>query len=61
MISKIKRYFTEVKVEWGKVTKPPYNEVWGSTGVVIVSTAILAFYLGFIDYILGKLRMLYFG
>jgi preprotein translocase SecE subunit len=57
MIGKIKRYFTEVKMEWSKVTKPPYSEVWGSTGVVIVSTAILAFYLGFIVYILGKLRV----
>jgi preprotein translocase SecE subunit len=61
MIGKIKRYFTEVKMEWDKVTKPPYSEVWGATGVVIVATAILAFYLGFIDYILGKLRTLYFG
>ena len=60
MISKIKRYFTEVKVEWGKVTKPPYNEVWGSTGVVIVATAILALYLGVIDKVLGFLRELYF-
>jgi len=61
MISKIKRYFTEVKVEWGKVTKPPYNEVWGSTGVVIVSTIILAVYLGVIDKLLGILRSLYLG
>ncbi|MBM3236841.1 preprotein translocase subunit SecE [Candidatus Poribacteria bacterium] len=61
MITKIKRYFTEVKMEWNKVSKPPYREVWGSTGVVIVATAILAFYLGFLDFILGKLRMLYFG
>lgn len=60
MISKIKRYFTEVKMEWSKVTKPPYNEVWGSTGVVIVATAILAFYLGVIDKVLGFLRELYF-
>ena len=60
MISKIKRYFTEVKMEWGKVTKPPYNEVWGSTGVVIVATVILALYLGVIDKILGFLRELYF-
>ena len=60
MISKIKRYFTEVKMEWSKVTKPPYNEVWGSTGVVIVATAILALYLGVIDKVLGFLRELYF-
>jgi preprotein translocase SecE subunit len=61
MISRIKRYFTEVKMEWNKVTKPSYNEVWGSTGVVIVSTAILAFYLGVIDKLLGILRSLYLG
>jgi preprotein translocase SecE subunit len=61
MISKIKKYFTEVKMEWSKVTKPSYNEVWGATGVVIVSTMILALYLGVIDKLLGTLRSLYFG
>jgi len=53
---RIKKYIVDVKDEWGRVSKPSKEEVWKFNVVVIVSTAILAIYLGFNDSMLGRLR-----
>lgn len=55
MIKRIKKYFKEVKIEWGKVTKPSWEEVQGRTGVVVVGTGILAVFLFVVDLIIRKL------
>ncbi len=61
MIKRIKRYLQEVKSEWLKVSKPTYNEVWGSTSVVVVATMLVVLYLWVIDLILEQGRNLFLG
>jgi len=56
LFRRIKKYVIDVKDEWGRVSKPSKEEVWKFNIVVIVSTAILALYLGFNDTMLGRLR-----
>ena len=58
---RIKKYVADVKDEWGRVSKPSKEEVWKFNVVVIISTAILAFYLGFNDAMLGRLRGVFLG
>ncbi len=60
MIERLKRYLKEVKLEWGKVSKPTYKDIWGSTVVVIVAVAIVAVYLWVVDFTLGKIIQLLF-
>lgn len=59
ILRRIKRYVVDVKDEWGRVSKPAKEEVWKFNIVVIVSTAILAAYLGFNDRMLGYMRELF--
>lgn len=59
MIKRIKKYLKEVKLEWGKVTKPTWEEVQGRTSVVLVGTGILAFFLWIVDLIIGRLIHLF--
>ena len=59
MIKRIKKYLKEVRLEWGKVTKPKWDEVQGRTGVVLVGTGILAFFLWIIDLVIGRLIHLF--
>lgn len=54
MIKRIKKYLKEVRLEWGKVTKPKWDEVQGRTGVVLVGVAILAVFLWIVDLIIGR-------
>ncbi len=56
---RIKKYIVDVKEEWGRVSKPTKEEVWKFNIVIIVSTAILALYLGFNDTMLGRLREIF--
>jgi preprotein translocase subunit SecE len=48
------KFLKEVRQEMRKVTWPSKNEMTSATIVVIVSTLILAFFLGFVDYLLAK-------
>ena len=60
MFKKLFRFLREVKLELKKVSWPSRREISGSTGVVIVSVAISALYLGIIDSILQQIiRRLY--
>lgn len=61
MIKRIKRYLGEVKSEWGKVSKPSYNEVWGSTAVVVAATALVVIYLWLVDLVLQQGRSMFLG
>ncbi len=53
-IDKATRFFTEVRVELGKVSWPERRQVIGSTAVVIVSVFLISFFLGLVDILLEK-------
>lgn len=55
IFSRITRFVTEVKVEMQKVSWSDRNELIGSTVIVIVSTALLAVFIGTVDVILSRL------
>ncbi|MBT4483794.1 MAG: preprotein translocase subunit SecE [Candidatus Latescibacteria bacterium] len=59
LIEKIKKFFREVKSEMSKVTWPSWNELKGSTILVIIVSAFFAIYIGFIDIILTQASNLY--
>jgi len=44
----------EVKVEMQKVSWSSKDELIGSTGIVIASTALLAIFIGIVDLILSR-------
>jgi len=54
IFSKITRFVTEVKVEMQKVSWSDKNELMGSTAVVILSTSLLAIFIGIVDLILSR-------
>jgi preprotein translocase subunit SecE len=54
MWSRIRTFLSEVKVELKKVSWPSRQDTLSSTGVVIVVTTVISFYLGFIDILLSK-------
>ena len=53
MIAKIKNFFLEVKAEMNKVTWPSREELVGSTGVVLMTMAILSAFIGVTDFIVS--------
>ena len=53
MIAKIKNFFLEVKAEMNKVTWPSREELVGSTGVVLMTMAILSVFIGITDFIVS--------
>jgi len=60
-MKKIKNFFVEVKEELAKVVWPSRNELWGSTGVVILTTLILAAFIGLVDFILSNVLRMVLG
>jgi preprotein translocase subunit SecE len=54
MFERIKNFFREVRIELKKVVFPNREELIGSTWVVIVSTLIVAVFLGFVDFVLTR-------
>jgi preprotein translocase subunit SecE len=61
MIQKIKKFLKEENLEWKKVSKPTYQDISGSTVVVVITVAISTVYLWVIDLVLLRLRNLFFG
>jgi len=57
MFKKLFKFLREVKLELKKVSWPSRREISGSTGVVIVSAAMAALYLGIIDSILQQIML----
>ncbi|MFH1411539.1 MAG: preprotein translocase subunit SecE [Candidatus Omnitrophota bacterium] len=47
-------FFSQVKSEMKKVSWPSKNELIGSTVVVLVSTLMLALYIGVCDLVLSR-------
>ena len=54
-MNKIKKFFSDVKFEMKKVSWPSWEELKGSTFVVISFTIIISIFLFFIDRILATL------
>jgi len=54
ILEKISQFITEVKVEMQKVAWSTREELIGSTAVVIVSTLLLAGFIGIVDIVLSK-------
>jgi preprotein translocase subunit SecE len=54
IFEKITNFITEVKVEMQKVSWSSKDELIGSTTVVIVSTLLLAMFIGTIDIVLSR-------
>ena len=52
--AKITNFITEVKVEMQKVSWSTKDELIGSTTVVIVSTLLLAVFIGMVDIVLSR-------
>lgn len=57
MFKKLTKFLREVRLELKKVSWPSRKEISGSTGVVIMSVVIVAFYLGILDTILQQIMM----
>ncbi len=54
-IATVKEFVGEVKMEWDKIAWPDKKHTVASTGVVIVFVALISFYLGAVDLLLGKI------
>jgi preprotein translocase subunit SecE len=54
-IGKIKEFFREVRIELKKVTWPSRKETIAATGMVIVLSILVSFFLGLLDVGLAKL------
>ena len=53
--TQIKKFFLEVKVEFGKIVWPDKKMTLGLTAIVVVMAMVLSFYLGSIDLVIGKI------
>jgi preprotein translocase subunit SecE len=51
---KILQFFREVRVEIKKVTWPTRKETLASTVVVLITTFVIAAFLGVVDYLLSS-------
>jgi len=55
MFKKISNFIKEVKVEMSKVSWSDKNEIIGSTVVVLVSTALMAVFIGLADFAVASI------
>ncbi len=49
MIAKIKTYIQNIILEWQKVSKPDWEQVRGSTIVVLIASAMLGVFIWLVD------------
>lgn len=54
MINKLKKFIDDVQVEMKKVSWPSWDELRGSTYVVLSLSLVLAVFLFLVDFFLGK-------
>ena len=54
MIKKIQQFGSDVKYEMSKVSWPEWNDLKGSTYVVLILSLILTVYLFVVDFFLSK-------
>lgn len=60
IFKKIQKFLTDVKQELTKVSWSTRRELIGSTAVVIVTTSILAIFIGVIDLLLSRFLSIIF-
>ncbi len=53
--SQVKDFVAEVNAEFLKIVWPDKKMTLGLTGVVVVLTIVISFYLGSVDLLLGKI------
>jgi preprotein translocase subunit SecE len=58
VLSNVKNFFDEVKVELDKVTWPSRKETIATTWVVVAIVMVISLYLGACDVVLAKLMRL---
>lgn len=51
MIQKVRTFFSEVRIELGKLTWPTREELLGSTAVVLMTMLILSVFIGVCDFV----------
>ncbi len=61
MIGGIANFFRETKQELNKVAWPSRDEVAQATVVVIITTLIVAFYIGVLDFFLSAFMRILLG
>ncbi len=61
MAAKIGNFFEETRQELNKVTWPSRVELWQATAVVIVTTFILAAFIGVCDFFLSIIMRIVLG
>ncbi len=61
MAAKIGNFFEETRQELNKVTWPSRVELWQATAVVIVTTFILAAFIGVCDFFLSIVMRIFLG
>jgi len=54
MANKFTGFFKDIKVEMSKVSWPNREELIGSTTIVLISLALLSFFIGVCDVVLSK-------
>lgn len=54
MLAKVRNFFTEVRVEMGKVTWSTREELAGSTAVVLMAMLILSSFIGVADFVFSN-------
>jgi preprotein translocase subunit SecE len=59
--NRVQRYYRETMGELRKVTWPTRQEATNLTIVVLIVVAAMSAFLGFLDYIFGRLFFLLFG
>ena len=55
MVNKVQQFFVDVKLEMSKVSWPTWEELKGSTYVVLFLSLILIVFLFFVDFFLAKI------
>lgn len=55
MANKVALFFKDIKLEMSKVSWPTKDELIGSTIIVLVSLALLSFFVGVCDVVLSKI------
>ncbi len=61
MFGKIGNFLDETKQELNKVTWPSKQELWQSTVVVILTTFMMALFIGAVDFCLSRVMKVILG
>ncbi len=60
MLEKLRNFLREVRVEMEKVTWPGRKEVQAATLVIIALVALLAVFIGAVDFVVSRVLGLFF-